>query len=123
MSFIEYKNDLFNGLNNIQTEILSSSTNGVDLFVDSIIICNTEKRPLRFTLKKLRTATTNVEINLINELKILPYSTINILQDLGPSLLLQYSSSPSLIDSLVCYSKGENQKFDCNISYSFLTNS
>lgn len=53
---------------------------------------------------------------LINELEIKPYSTIDLIDTTGV-IHLQYNNSPYISDSLVCFSNGYTQLFDCDVNY------
>lgn len=55
----------------------------------------------------------------VNELEIKPYSTIDII-DITGVINLEYSLTPYVSDSLVCFSNGYTQIFDCDVCYAQL---
>lgn len=58
-------------------------------------------------------------IYYINELEILPYSTIDII-DITGVINLDYSVTPYVSDKLICFSNGYTQIFDCDVIYAQL---
>lgn len=52
----------------------------------------------------------------INELEISPYSTIDVI-DITGVLQLDFNVIPYVSDSLVCFSNGYTQVFDCDVNY------
>ena len=118
MNFVDYETSPFANLANTPQTILSATTNV--LVVNSIIVCNRTGRSLRFNLKKLRAQDTPVEIFHLNELEIKPYKTIDAIEELGLNIFLQYQQTPAIGDSLICFSNGLNQTFDCEVLYSKL---
>ncbi len=70
-------------------------------------------------LKKVRTQFSPVTDYLRNNYPIEPYESKNIIGDLDYTINLQYSTTPdpNISDSLVIFSNGYTQIFDCDISY------
>lgn len=116
--FADYLSTPFANLANESQLLLMANSN--TLTVNSIIVCNRSSTVIRFNLKKFRTSTNQVEIFYVNEFEIKPYQTIDILKELKVSIFLQYQENPSIIDSLVCFSNGAKQVFDCEIFYTRL---
>lgn len=54
-----------------------------------------------------------------NQLPIEPYETIDVIETTGV-ITLEYSVKPFVSDSLVCFSKGYTQVFDCDVVYAQL---
>lgn len=54
-----------------------------------------------------------------NQFEIDPYKQVNISDSIGV-ITLEYSTTPYISDSLICYSNGYTQVFDCNVSYAQL---
>lgn len=118
MVFVDYLSSPFANLANNKQMILSATSNV--LVVNSIIVCNLGGQNIRFNLKKVRSQITPVEIYYLNELEIKAYQTIDVIKELGFNIFLQYQPLPAISDSLVCFSNGLNQKFDCEVCYSSL---
>lgn len=55
----------------------------------------------------------------INEFEIDPYKTVNIIDNIG-FLNLEFNRTPYVTDSLVCFSNGYTQIFDCEVCYAQL---
>jgi|SRR5271154_250632 len=60
-----------------------------------------------------------IKIFYINELEIKPYTTIDII-DITGVINLEYNLIPYISDSLVCFSNGYTQIFDCDVIYAQL---
>ena len=118
MIFVDYLSTPFTNLVNVKQTILSATSNV--LVVNSIIICNRTGQNIRFNLKKVRNQNTPVEIFYLNEVEIKPYQTIDAIEQLGFNIFLQYQQDPVISDSLVCFSNGLKQVFDCEVFYSKL---
>ena len=119
--FVDYPSNPFSNLANIPTTILATTTH--PLQVNGLIVCNRGSEDIRFFLKKNRAQTSPVEIFYLNELEIKAYDTVDVVALKGLQIFLEYESSlpgPSKNDSLICYTKGYTQKFDCEISYTRL---
>jgi hypothetical protein len=116
--FVNYSSNMFAGLINVPTTILTASTNV--LLINSIMICNRTANNIRFNLQKVRTGTTEVAVFYVNELEIEPFATIDIVESLQLQILLEYSLTPPISDSLNCFSNGYTQVFDCEITYTQL---
>jgi hypothetical protein len=61
----------------------------------------------------------NATMFYINEFEIDPYKTVNIIDNIG-FLNLEFSRTPYITDSLVCFSNGYTQVFDCEVCYAQL---
>lgn len=124
--FVKYPNAIFSNLSKEPTTLLAATTN--TLWVNSIIICNRSSQSIRFNLKLVKEQDILEEGFLINELPIDPFQSINALEFLakdstsfqGGVLHLEYSTTPSISDSLVCFSNGATQIFDCTVNYTKL---
>lgn len=112
---------MFSGLVNVPTTILTASTNV--LLVYSIRITNRTANTIRINVQKVRTQNIPVSIFYINEFEIEAYATTEIVSPPTKSegkelpILLEYSRTPSISDSLKCFSNGYTQEFDCEITY------
>lgn len=103
----------------IPQTILTADTNV--LIVNSIIVCNYGEQDIRFNLKKVGSAIDNF---LTYNLEIKSYktdqsdsrklNTIDVIALVGMQIFLEIG------DSLICYSNGYTQKFDCEVSYTKL---
>lgn len=99
--------------------ILTADTNV--LIVNSIIVCNYGEQDIRFNLKKVGSTIDNF---LTYNLEIKSYktdqsdsrklNTIDVIALVGMQIFLEIG------DSLICYSNGYTQKFDCEVSYTKL---
>lgn len=56
----------------------------------------------------------------LNEFLIKPYETIDIIKEKTGVITLEYSVKPFVSDSLICFSNGYTQKFDCDVVYAQL---
>ncbi len=121
--FVDYPVDPFSGLKNTPTTILAtgSGLNLHPLQVNSITICNRGAQDIRFNLKRDRSGDTVISTFLINQFEVKAYETVDVLARLGLQIFLEYNlSGPALNDSLVCYSNGNMQIFDCEVNYTRL---
>ena len=118
MNFVDYLTIPFANLENTPQTILSATSNV--LVVNNIIICNRTGQSIRFNLKKLRSQDTPVEIFHLNEVEIKPYKTIDAIKELGLNIFLTFQQTPAISDSLICFSNGSTQKFDCEVNYTAL---
>lgn len=124
--FIDYPNKVFSNLSKDSTTLIETNSNS--LWINSIIVCNKGNQTIRFNLKLVKTQDTPAESFLINELPIAPFKSINALEFLekdstsfkGGVLHLEYSATPSISDSLVCFSNGATQIFDCTVNFTRL---
>ena len=118
MQFIDYVPALFAGVNKTPTTLITTDSH--TLIINSLIVCNRGRTDMRFNLKKIRTGNSPIGIFYINEFEIKAYDTVDIVKEKGLNIFLQYSQTPSISDSLVCFSNGLSQKFDCEVNYTAL---
>lgn len=118
MQFIDYLSVLFAGINKTPTTLITTDSH--TLVINSLIVCNRGSTPIRFYLKKVRTGGNPTEIFYINEFEIKAYDTVDIVKEKGLNIFLRYSQTPTISDSLVCYSNGLSQQFDCELNYAQL---
>ena len=119
--FVNYIPLPFAGLNNIPTTILTANTN--QLVVNGIMVCNYLKQDMRFNLKKHRAQATPVEIFYIVNFEVKAGQSVDILEETNiKEILLEYDNTvtPAISDSLICYSNGYTQVFDCEVTYTQL---
>ena len=116
--FINYSSNVFAGITNTPTTILTADTHVI--VVNSINVCNLGTENIRFNLQKLRTQATPATISYVNQFEIQTYDTVDIVAKFGIQIYLQYSTTPRISDSLICFSNGYTQKFDCEITYTVL---
>lgn len=118
MHFVDYIPVSFADINKTAVTLVTAIEN--TLIVNSLIVCNKTKTPIRLNLKKVRTGSSPTEIFYINEFEIKAYDTVDIVKEKGLNIFLQYSQTPTISDSLACYSNGLSQKFDCELNYAQL---
>ncbi len=122
--FIDYPVNPFSGLTSTPTTILTtgSGLNLHPLQVNSITICNRGAQDIRFNLKRERTGDTVVTTFIINQFEIKAYETVDVMERLGLQIFLEYSIAPNPVinDSLICFSNGYTQIFDCEVNYTRL---
>jgi len=118
--FVDYPSNPFANIIDIPTTILTTDTH--PLQVNGLIVCNRVAQTIRFNLKKVRAQLSPVEIYYINEFEIKAYETVDVVARLGLQIFLRYMTTPNPIisDSLICFSNGYQQRFDCEISYTRL---
>ena len=128
--FVNYLSNPFTGLKNIPQTIIETGTNS--LWVQSLIITNTSADDIRINLEFIRYV--NGVINTKNFLAynfLIPsyknpreyknttlFNTVDLVDVLGIKKNLEYTST--ITESLVCYSNGTQQIFDCDVSYALL---
>lgn len=120
--FVDYPSNPFANLANTPVTILETDilNNPHTLIVNGIIVCNRGAEAIRFNLQKVRTQNAPVTIFYTNEFEIKAYQTVDIVAALGLQIFLEFSIMPSVSDSLVCFSNGYTQKFDCEVTYTRL---
>lgn len=118
MIFVDYLSTPFANLANDKQTILSATSN--TLVVNSLIVCNRTGQPMRLNLKKVRGGSPTTENFYLNEVEIKPYGTIDAIKILGFNIFLVFQQDPVINDSLVCFSNGLKQVFDCEIFYTKL---
>lgn len=116
--FVDYDNAIFPNLSNTKTTLIAADSNA--LWVNSIIVCNRSKQTIRFNLQQIKSSTDTSEVFLINEFEIDPLESVDVLNKLGLTLNLKFSAIPGVSDSIVCFSNGSTQVFDCTVVYSKL---
>jgi len=130
--FIDYKSNPFNNLNNTPQTIVETTAN--TLWVQSIIITNLGESDIRINLKFVRATTPSVPEIFLTKDFLIPaatnpreyrdrtlFNTVDLVEVLGIKKNLQYGVG--LTESLVCYSNGYSQVFDCCVDYSSLNES
>ena len=120
--FLDYPVNPFSGLKDTPTTILAtgSGSNLHTLTVNSITLCNRGTQNIRINLKRNRTGATVVSNFLVNQFEMAAYETVELVAKFGLQIFLEYNTSPSIIDSLICFSNGYTQIFDCEVNYSRL---
>lgn len=113
--FVDYPSNPFSNLKNVETTILTANTHPIT--VEGILVTNRTSSTILINLKKVRTQLSPVTNYMRNNYKIEPYESKDIIGDLGYTINLEYQDIPSISDSLVIFSNGYNQIFDCDISY------
>lgn len=116
--FVDYPNNIFSNLSKEPTTLLEATTN--TLWVNSIIVCNRGSQTIRFNLKLVKNQDIPKDVFLINDLSIEPLKSVDVLKTLGLNISLQYTLTPSVSDSLLCFSNGSTQIFDCTVNYTKL---
>lgn len=118
--FVDYLSSPFADVSETPTTILEASAHS--LLVNGLIVCNTGAQDIVFGLRKLRTQALPIEISYVNRFTIKAYETVDIISRIGLQVILEYSTAetPNIVDSLICFSDGYSQIFDCEISYTKL---
>jgi len=132
--FVDYLSNPFSNLSNTPQTIITTSTNS--LWVQSLIITNTGEEDIRINFKFVRTTThlsdppSIIEIFLAknflvpsyktisSQKELVLYNTVDLVKVLGIPMNLQYT--PEITESLIMYSNGYTQIFDCSVIYSRL---
>lgn len=112
-------NNKFIDISSSPTTILStgSELNLCQLLVKDIIVYNKGTQNIKFNLRRERIENNPTTIFIINEFLIRPYEIINIIRQ---PIFLEYNTSPSIIDSLVCFSNDYTQTFDCEVNFNLI---
>lgn len=115
--FVDYLPKRFSGLKDVETTLLT--TNAHPIIVQSLRVTNRTNYKILVNLKNIRNegivTSTNYEDN---QFEIEPYKRIDLVKECGHEFYLEYKDLPTPIsESLVIYSNGYTQIFDCNISY------
>jgi len=129
-AFINYLSNPFTGLKNIPQVVIKTTTNS--LWIQSLMITNTSQDDIRINLQFTRTV--NGVITLQSFLAynfLIPsyknpreyknttlFNTLDLVDVLGIKKNLEYTST--LNESLIIYSNGLTQIFDCDVSYALL---
>lgn len=120
--FVDYPVNPFSGLTSTPTTILAtgSGLNLHPLQVNSITICNRGEQDIRFNLKRQRSGGAAVTTFIINQFEVKAYETVDVMERLGLQVFLEYSLALNITDSLICFSNGYTQIFDCEVNYTRL---
>ena len=128
MNFINYSTSLFPNLTYNQQVILESTANTI--YVDSITVCNTSSNDIRINLIKKTIASNssanqsflvkNLEVQAPVSGKTSSTSTVNLVSLFGLQIFLpvRIVSGVTYTSSLIIYSGGINQNYDCSVDYS-----
>lgn len=121
--FVAPANNPFSSLNNTPVTILETTANMIE--VRKIIITNKSENDIRVNLKKITTPTLSEGIFLAYNILVPSYRNVNyekkllntmdLVEWLGLNIFLQYGAD--LSESLICYSNGSVQLFDCEVDY------
>lgn len=111
-------NNKFMDISSSPTTILStgSELNLCPLLVKNIIVYNKGTQNIKFNLRRERIKNYPITLFLINEFLIRPYETIDLIEKFGLQIVFEYNTSPSISDSLVCFSNDYTQIFDCEVN-------
>jgi hypothetical protein len=108
MDFITYNSLLFNNLADQEAALFTATT---PVLLDAVNVCNITESNIRINLMLRRSAVDNF---LIYNTLIPPNESFNLLSLGKLKVFLGVS------DSLLCFSKGYSQLFDCTICYTAL---
>lgn len=112
MNFVEYDSLIFANLAD-QKVVLLSAENTV--FLNAVNICNTSLEDLRINLKTVRLLDSpSVENFNVHNVLIKPNQSCNLVSLFGLEIFLRDG------DSLLCFSGGYTQVFDCTVCYTKL---
>lgn len=113
--FVDYLPKRFSGLKDVETTLLTTNTHPI--IVTSLRVTNRTSSKILVNLKAIRddgVITTTYEDNNFD---IEPYKRMDLVKECGHAFYLEYKNTSSISESLVIYSNGYTQIFDCNISY------
>jgi len=113
--FVNYLSKRFANLKEVPTTILTANTHPI--IVTSLRVTNRTEYKILINLKNVRNEVSVTTTYEDNQFKLEPYEKIDLVQRCGNEFHLEYQDSPSISESLVIYSNGYTQLFDCNISY------
>lgn len=128
--FTAYKSNPFSNLANVPQTIITATTSS---WIQAIIITNLGEEEIGINLKfKSISGTGTTEIFLVKNFGIPSFrnpiaykdktlfNTVDLVDILGIPKNLQFAVSPPLTESLICYSNGYSQQFDCCVEYTQL---
>lgn len=111
--FISYPSQLFSNLADQKTVLLTAEKT---TFLYGVNITNRTNDYINMNLQVVRLLSTpEITTYCVNDRQILPKQSLNLLDEGSLSIFLQDG------DSLVCFSNGYSQLYDCNLSYGELT--
>ncbi len=113
--FVDYLSKRFSGLKDVPTTVLTANTHPI--IVLSFRITNKTAYKILINLKNIRNDNGTTTTYEDNQFVIEPYKRIDLVKECGNEFHLEYKNSPNISESLVVYSNGYTQIFDCNISY------
>ena len=112
MNFISYQTLLYEGLAELATPILSPEKT---CFLNGVNICNLTNSNIRINLKIVRLLSNPIKENyIIKNVLIQPNESKNLVSLGNLEIFLEDG------DSLMCFSNGYSEKFDCTICYTVL---
>lgn len=127
--FVEYKSDPFSGLSNAKQTLVEVDEHNIE--VTRITITNLGEEDIRINLKFVRTSLLSGTETFLTYNFLVPnynspreykgkviFNTVELVKLLGIGKTLEYNDDYT--DSLVCYSNGYTQKFDCTVDYCVL---
>jgi len=129
--FVNYLSNPFTRLSDNNSQIIIQTTTNT-LWIQSLIITNTSEDDIRINLKFIRHVNNVLSTEMFLSYKFLIpsyknskqynnrvlFNTVDLVDILGIKKNLEYSST--ITESLVCYSNGVQQIFDCDVSYALL---
>jgi hypothetical protein len=132
--YVDYNGNPVHAVSNTPVTILDTSVIQTVVQINGITVCNTTNAVIRFNLQKVRTQESPITINILNQVEIAAYQTMNItnVASVPPAgqagtpvltdlcLFLQYSTTPSMSEQLVAFTNGYTQIFDCDVTYTQL---
>jgi len=113
--FVDYLSRRFSGLKDVETTILTANTHPI--IVLSLRVTNRTSYKILVNLKAIRTGSGAVTTYEDNQFPLEPYERIDLVKECGHEFHLEYKDTPAISESLVIFSNGYTQIFDCNISY------
>lgn len=120
--FVENLNKPFAGLNNVPTTLLETGAmiDPHTLIVNSILVTNKGTDVIRFSLQQVTTGDNPSTVLLANLEPIPSRGTINIVGEICSHISLTYTTTPDVSESLVGFSNGIVQLYDCVVTYTRL---
>lgn len=107
MNYIKYRNVPFSNLADIKTVLLSAENTCI---VDSVNVCNMTNENISMNIELVRLANgEEIRSRMINHELIAGNKSLNVFHSIYTHL--------ENLDSLICFSDGYSQVFDCSICY------
>jgi hypothetical protein len=115
MSFVTPDSSLFSGLSD-STAVLHTADGGT--YIHSVIIYNRTDKEIRVNLKVVRTLNVPepIEVFTFGNVILRKNETVDLISLKDITLFLKDA------DSLLCFSNGYHEKFDCHLYYGVLNN-
>lgn len=108
MNFVEYDSLIFSNLADQKVALLSAENT---VFLNAVNVCNTTIEDIRVNLKTVRLLSDPIENFNVHNVLIKPNQSCNLVSLFGLEIFLRDG------DSILCFSGGYTQQFDCTVCY------